>query len=242
MIRFLTASAAAIALFSAAAVSADSFAPPSVQTATSPSGSVVVTVIPAMLSCAASESDCEPAARAIVEFDRGGMRGPSRTVRLRNREAPGYALVTDDGERLVTVNDYASAGFGDNVLVVYDERGEIIANHALADFLPEEYINGLPRTASTLRWWSAPVRLLPGTRQAIVSVYAADGSGDFSGQATDGIELRLDLDTGAIERPSGPEWQAARACALATPWMVPDAGAEAQRARFGEICRESGGR
>lgn len=175
------------------------------QTSYSASGEVVVTTIPAILSCAPTEKDCEPAARAIVEFERGGMRGPSRTVRLRNSQAPNYVLVTDDGERLLTVDDYASAGFGENVLVVYDNQGEMIANHALTDFLPEDYINGLPRTASTLRWWSAPVRILPGTHHAVVSVIKADGTGNFPGANTDGIELCLDLDTGAIERLSGLE-------------------------------------
>ena len=110
---------------------ADSFLPPSVQEASSADGSIVVTVVPAMLSCAVGEADCEPAARAIVEHFRGDYRSNSRTVRLLNPQAPARVLVTDDGERLLTVDDYASYGFGENVLVVYGSKGEVIARHAL---------------------------------------------------------------------------------------------------------------
>ena len=238
MKRLLAVLAASIALNAAPPAFADSFAPPSIQEARSASGEVVATIIPAMLSCAPGEDDCTPAARAVVEFDRGGWRGPSRTVLLRNTEAPGQALVTDDGTRLLTINDYASAGHGDNVLVLYGEQGEVIAHYGLADFLPQDYINGLPRTVSTLRWWSDPVRIDDAKRRAIVSLLAVNGEGDWQRSLRDGgIEIALDLDTGAIERPSGERWENALNCARANGWLVPDRAAERQRERYRALCR-----
>ncbi|RIV83851.1 hypothetical protein [Aurantiacibacter zhengii] len=217
---------------------ADSFLPPSVQEASSADGSIVVTVVPAMLSCAVGEADCEPAARAIVEHFRGDYRSNSRTVRLLNPQAPARVLVTDDGERLLTVDDYASYGFGENVLVVYGSKGEVIARHALKDFLPQDYINGLPRTVSTLRWWGAAPRIEPGTHRAIISLHLVGPDSDIP-RAFQGphIALALDLDTGEIESPSGTLWENALNCARANSWLVPDVAAERQRERYRQLCR-----
>ncbi|WP_156172107.1 hypothetical protein [Aurantiacibacter gangjinensis] len=232
----MTIAAAAIAL--GAPALADSFMPPSVQEYRSANGQVVVTVIPTMLSCAPGEADCTPAARAIVERVFGDYRGNSRTIRLLNVEAPNWVLVTDDGQRLLTVDDYASAGFGYNTLVVYDGEGAVIARHALTDILPEDYIAGLPRTAATLRWWGEAPRIEPGTRRAIISVLKPDRDGDMQRAMRDGgIEVTLNLDTGVIERPSGPEWENALNCARANSWLVSDAAAERERARYRRLCR-----
>ena len=233
MFRWFALSAAALAC--SVPAMADSFMPPTVQEVRSPQASAVVTVIPAMLSCAVGEADCEPAARAVVELVRGNERFGSRTVRLVNREAPGTVLVTDDGGRLLTIDDYGWWGFGENVLVVYDESGAVIAKHALNDFLPEDYINGLPRTVSTLRWWSASPRIEPGTHTAILSLHLVEGGGwQGPGEA---LELTLDLNTGAIERPTGERFERALNCARANAWLVPDKAAERERERYRKLCR-----
>ncbi|MWV26556.1 hypothetical protein [Aurantiacibacter rhizosphaerae] len=229
--------AAATTLLVSAPSQADSFMPPSVQEAVSSDGSIAVTVIPAMLSCAPGETECVAAARAIVERVHGGYRGNSRTIRLVNPQAPGRVLVTDDGERLLTLDDYASYGFGDNVLVIYGANGEVIARLGLHDFLPEDYIAGLPRTASTLRWWAAPARIEPGTHRAVVSVIAVQAADSWPSPGASGFELDLDLDTGEIESPSGPDWQNALNCARAQRWLVPDQSAKRERDRYRALCR-----
>ena len=233
MFRWFALPAAALAC--SVPAMADSFMPPTVQEVRSPQESAVVTVIPAMLSCAVGEGDCEPAARAVVELVRGNERFASRTVRLVNREAPGTVLVTDDGERLLTIDDYGRWGFGENVLVVYDGSGKIIAKHSLNDFLPEDYINGLPRTVSTLRWWSAEPRIEPGTHSAILSLHLVEAGG-WQGRG-DALELAVDLDTGEIERPSGTRFEQALNCTRANGWLVPDKAAEPERERYRKLCR-----
>ena len=240
MKQYLIGALAALgAAFTVPAV-ADSFLPPTIQHVRSASGETVATIIPARLSCALNEADCEPAARAIIYTERGGYTHGGRTIRLRNQEAPGQVLVTDDAERLLTINDYAAYGFGDNVLVVYDEEGEVVAHYGLADFLPEDYIAGLPRTASTLRWWGAEHRIEPGTHRAVISLFRAEGVPENGVPPTAHIpffELSLDLDTGELERPSGPAWENALNCARGNSWLVPDRAAERERERYRRLCR-----
>ena len=217
---------------------ADTFMSPSVQEHRSTDGQTVVTVVPAMLSCAPEESDCTPAARAIVERVFGGDRGHSRTIRLLNPQAPGGVFVTDDGARLLTVDDYAGGGHGPNVIVVYDGEGTVLARYGLSDILPEDYIAGLPRSVSTIRWWhSAPI-IEPGTHRAIISIFKPDKEGDMQRAMRDGgIPLVLDLDTGLIERPSGAIWENALNCARANSWVASDDAAQRQRARYRSRCR-----
>lgn len=222
----------------AAPAAADSFMPPSVNTTYSPSRTAVVTVIPTHLSCAVGETNCEPAPRAVIEHVYGEYRGTGRTVKLVNRDAPGQALVTDDGQRLLTVNEYAAYGFGENTLVVYDETGAIIARHSLEDFLPDDYINGLPRTAATIRWWVSEPLIEPNSHRAILSIIDFSGGSDFPrGFDHTDFKLVLDLDTGEIDLPSGPRWDKSLNCARANGWLVPDKAAERRRERYRALCR-----
>ena len=237
MLKRISLAAFAIAL--AAPAAADSFLPPAVTESYSPSNNAVVTIVPAWLSCAKDETDCEPAARAIVSYVYGDHRSGARTVKLVNRDAPGQALVTDGGQRLLTVNEYAAFGFGENTLVIYDETGAVIARHSLVDFLPEDYVNGLPRTASTIRWWADDVRIERESHRAIISVLLVDEEvygAPFSDRK--GLELAVDLDTGEVERPSGPRWEKALNCARANVWVVQDKKAERERERYRALCRK----
>lgn len=222
----------------AAPAAADTFPPPSIVETYSPSRTAVVTVIPTPLSCAVDEIDCEPAARAVIEFLHGQHRGHGRMVRLVNRDAPGQALVTDDGQRLLTVNEYAAAGFGENTIVVYDEKGGLIARYSLSDFLPEEYVAGLPRTAATIRWWAGEPVIEPNSHRAILSInIAGEDTGTPRAARREEFRLALDLDTGEIEKPAGPRWERALNCARANSWLVPDRAAERERERFRALCR-----
>ena len=119
--------------------------------------------------------------------------------------------------------------------------GTVIARHSLADFLPAEYIDGLPRTASTIRWWAGEHVIEPNSHRAILSINLADeDSGIPRAAVFTELTLALDLDTGEIEAPSGPRWERALNCARANAWLVPDAAAERQRERFRKLCRAQG--
>ena len=215
---------------------ADSFMPPTLTETRSPSDRAAVTVIPARLSCGSDESGCEPAARAVIDLVNGQYRMASTTVRLLNAEAPGLALVTDDGERLLTINDYGGAGFGPNVLVVYRRDGSVVRRMHIYDILPEAYVAGLPRTASTIRWWGDAPSIEPDSHMATIPInlVVPDGQ-EFRGRRS--LPLRLNLDTGELEEPAGPVWEAALNCARASSWLVPDRKALRERERFRKLCR-----
>lgn len=235
MKRTLALALAAAAALLTGSAQADSFLPPSVREARSASGEWVVTVIPASLSCALDESGCEPAARAVIEMEVRGYRGRGRVVRLVNETAPGRAYITDDGARLLTVDDYASYGVGPNVLVVYGEQGEVIARHALGDFLPDDYVNGLPHTVSTLRWLAGEPRIEAGTHRAIIPIVLVGPEQGYDIQGS--LDLTLDLDTGEIEHPSGAAFDNALWCARANAWVLEDDAAERAREAAARRCR-----
>lgn len=210
---------------------ADSFMPPEIEQAMSPSKTAIVTVIPARLSCGVGETACEPAARAVVSLMAGPYRANGYAIRLLNPEAPSAFLITDDGERLLTLNDYASVGHGPNAIVVYRRDGTIVARYALTDFLPEVYVNGLPRTASSIRWQAGAASIEPETRVATIPVFLMDRT-----QSARRMDLRLDLDTGELEKPTGPAWENAIICARPNSWIITGRKSERARDRYAKKC------
>lgn len=71
---------------------------------------------------------------------------------LANRVAPMDVLVSAEGQRVITFDNYGNLGFGKEVVVFYDEKGDILKQYALEDILSEEEIQQVPRTVSS-RWW-----------------------------------------------------------------------------------------
>lgn len=215
---------------------ADSFVPPSVTRTASASGAWVATVVPAALSCLDGPPSCQPAARAtIARADGAAADEAGRGFALLNPQAPGRVLLSDDGERLLTIDDHASFGLGPNVLVVYAADGRVIARHDLAAFLPPDYIDGLPRTVSTLRWWAGEPRIEPGTHVATVPINLVGPDGGFDTRRA--LPLLLDLDTGVIEQPGGSAFAAALWCARANAWNVHSPQDERRRAQARSRCR-----
>jgi hypothetical protein len=71
--------------------------------------------------------------------------------RLINAIAPVHAIVANDGNTIVTFDNWHSVGYGIDVLVVYDSRGGLVNRYALEDFSPFP-INDYEMTISSL-WW-----------------------------------------------------------------------------------------
>lgn len=92
-------------------------------------------------------------ARAVLGVKRWWGYRTIRAFDLVNPVAPVDALVSDDGSRIVTFDDWHSMGFGSNVVVLYDHEGRLVRKLALADFLSPGDIDVLPRSASSI-WWS----------------------------------------------------------------------------------------
>ncbi|MBO0356745.1 hypothetical protein J0X19_02190 [Hymenobacter sp. BT186] len=82
---------------------------------------------------------------------------------LSNWTAPTTAVVTNGGSYLVTLDNWASLGYGDNVFVVYSQQGHLLKQYALADFSPFP-IDAYRRSISSL-WWCCGIK--PTTSQQI---------------------------------------------------------------------------
>ncbi len=77
---------------------------------------------------------------------------------LQNRLSPVTAVVANGGWRIVTFDNYYSVGYGDEVIVFYNETGDLIKKYALEDLLSKEELDRVPRSVSS-RWWRSQVRL-----------------------------------------------------------------------------------
>jgi len=71
--------------------------------------------------------------------------------KLINRIAPVTAIVSNDGKFLVTFDNWLSMGYGVDVMVYYNEKGELIKRHMLEDISPFP-INTYKISISSL-WW-----------------------------------------------------------------------------------------
>ena len=203
---------------------ADSWAPPSKQTYMSPSGSARLTVTPRGLSGALpffedKVGGREPAGQAPGEAvqPRGLVEVKGRDGRwtrlwegpLVNDVAPVSALVSDDGRRAVTFDNWHMTGWGDDVVVVYDETGRSLAAHGLDDVLPPEYVGALPRSVSSIRW-SGAHRLSEDGARLILQVVVPSAADERRY-----VELEIDLVDGRPVPPSGAAWEEAKAAASA---------------------------
>lgn len=65
---------------------------------------------------------------------------------------PSRAIVTENGKYVITLDSWRSTGF-DHCLVVYGEKGKVIADFMLEDLLTAKEIEGLPASI-THRGWS----------------------------------------------------------------------------------------
>lgn len=133
---------------------------------------------------------------------------------LLNNVAPVHAIVSPAG-RGVTFDNWHAMGYGNNVVVIYDHAGQPVRAMALADFLPEPWVNALPRSVSSV-WWGDGHHFSADGTQLILRVVApslrTDAGEDHEAAH---IELAFDLATGQAIPPEGEAWVQALAAAEA---------------------------
>ena len=83
--------------------------------------------------------------------------------------APVSALISDDGRRVVTFDNWYSLGFGKNVVVIYGATGEPVRSLELLDMMPAYFLDGLPRSVSSMQWHGAEPTLHGGLLEIPVS-------------------------------------------------------------------------
>ena len=65
---------------------------------------------------------------------------------------PVTALIANGGWRVITFDSWYSAGFGDEVIVFYDETGALLKKHSLESLLSATELKKVPHSVSS-RWW-----------------------------------------------------------------------------------------
>lgn len=212
----LAALAVALGAMLAGPAIADSWAPPRVQTYVSPDGATRLTVSPRQIRDQLAYFDDkvegrEPAgqrpggqaeARGKLERRVGGRWQAVWDKPLVNEVAPVSALVSDGGAYVVTFDNWHSVGHGENVVVIYDATGGLVRSLTLADILPENYVEALPRSISSIHWRGEP--RISGDTLVLKVVVPGDDDDRY-------VEVRIDLAGGAVQPPSGRAWEAALA-------------------------------
>lgn len=206
---------------------ADSWVMPTTETTSSDNGQYRVTIIPRDLesqlayfedkvdekeAAGQQPGSANTSAVAFVERKAGGgnwvelWRKP-----LVNDVAPVSALISSDGKYVVTFDNWHSAGYGDNVIVVYGADGTLIRKLGLEQILPPYYVYALPKSISS-RWWSGERKLLDD--QVTLELSIADTSTErHSGQQAF-VKLRYNVETGATEFLNEAAWERARIAAV----------------------------
>lgn len=187
---------AACLVLAPAWVFADTWPAPEVVTTVSANGQFRVTVEPAW-----GDRPSPPMAQLERLQPSGHWQGVWRQP-LVNRTAPVDTLVTDDGKFVVTLDNWGSMGLGDDVVVVYGERGERLYQLSTDRILPSLYLRHQPRSVSTRFWRTGQPRLGPG--QTLSLEINAPRSAQWRSDRT--ATLNLDLATGQSSWPGQADW------------------------------------
>lgn len=155
----------------------------------------------------------------------GERRAPSGSLEKRSRDggwrriwarplvnlhAPVSAIVANAGDFVVTFDNWHSLGHGDDVVVVYDARGGVVASLALDDFLPSDIVQALPRSSSSI-WWGGEHQFNDVGDAVMLEVAVPELRG--IPRAERHFRVRLDLASGKTTVVRNMDWIYARAAA-----------------------------
>lgn len=220
---------------------ADSWLPPHPYTYLSPNRTYRVRIAPRALTNALNyfqdkRRKREPAgapkgttvktASATVEhLDASGHWLPVWTGALTNEVAPVDALIADNGQFMVTFDNWYSTGYGSNVVAIYDGLGHSVRQLALADLVPLRFIEALPHSVSSIQWRGTPHFSKDGN--LVIPIIAPhDDTADIKDGPNYAVDIAalasnddchvdavIRLSDGAVLSGTSPEWQDAIAAA-----------------------------
>jgi Gram-negative bacterial TonB protein C-terminal len=74
-------------------------------------------------------------------------------IKLDNEVSPVEVLVSNNGDYVVTFDNWHGTGYGDNVVAIYEtSNGNLVKKLGLEDFLTPNDIENLPRSTSSIQW------------------------------------------------------------------------------------------
>ncbi|MEI2433466.1 hypothetical protein RDV84_01240 [Lysobacter yananisis] len=219
---------------------ADTFLPPRVETYLSGNGRYRLTVTPSAGISLPAREDVAPANAAQARVERRQGTGWAQVWRgpLRNPVAPSWSVVSNTGQ-VATFDDYAAAGHGPRVVVLYGPTGRSVRTLSLAQLLPADYIRALPRSVSSIGWGREHAFSADGRSLRLRVSIPSNKEGGLSPAGY--VELSLDAATGqrapgyaaALQRAyaqAAPaiareqlRWEAAKAF-LRAPLLAPETG------------------
>lgn len=196
---------------------ADSWALPTVTTYPSGGGGARITVTPRELDDQLSYfEDKVKGAEPAGQKQRGTSRATARVERrvgtqwqlmwerpIANEVAPVSVMVRDDGAYTVTFDEWHGVGYGPNVMVIYDARGEVVRALSLSDIVPDVYIRALPHSVSSIQWRDVP-RFSRDGRRVVIPVVIPQTDWGVTKAAT--IDIAVDLADGRVSPVSDRAW------------------------------------
>ncbi len=134
---------------------ADSWAPAKVAGLVSPTGKIVVRVIPGSnLDATYGFSGAQKGKAATAIFyrlDSTANYQKFQEVSILNPIAPVFAAVADSGE-LVTLDNWHNMGLGSAMVVVYSPDGKVRRSYRLADIYSDVEIKKFESSVSSILW------------------------------------------------------------------------------------------
>ena len=116
-------------------------------------------------------------------------------IDLVNEVSPVDILVSNEGEHVITFDNWHSVGYGDDVVAIYSaSNGKLIKNFGLSAFLTEQDISSLPRSISSI-WWGGKHFLDPENQQLVLQV--TKGKMTFD-KDVEYFQVRVDLTDGKV--------------------------------------------
>lgn len=184
---------------------ADTWAPPETKVYVAADGSARLTVVPNLCDEAVVGFDeagqCAATTNHKVAYGTLESRADSQgwvvlwQGKLTNEVAPAEVLVAAGGAYFVTLDNWYTAGTGDNAVVIFHADGTIVRRMGLRDFLSKKHVDAMPKSFSSYLWNDSSV--ISDDQSELVMEVAVPVVNDEPFGPT--VTVRVDLQTGLVK-------------------------------------------
>jgi hypothetical protein len=132
---------------------ADSWLPPKTRYYYSTNKNYYFEVIPLLLDRPKSNDNyCKG---TLYESIKGTPDKAVWTKQLMNDVSPSRVFVTNNGKYVITFDNWANVGYGNDVVVIYGKEGNLIKSFALEDIISSHDFEEYVTYSISSRWWGA---------------------------------------------------------------------------------------